>query len=176
MADRVIVRFQLPYGKFAAGELAGFSPERAERLCGARGVLRTTADGVTSERVVAVAVRVSDDELARITKRAEAAAVPTPAPALVAVRFRQEHGKYNAGDVAGFDAITAKALTTPRRSPAGTRPPIADLLETGPQIPRDLDAASYQDLKSIAAALGLDATGKKKDLVERLEAHRRGEG
>lgn len=35
----------------------------------------------------------------------------------------------------------------------------------------DLDKMSYPDLKSLAAQLGLDAKGRKDELIERIRAH-----
>lgn len=169
MADRVLIRFLGPYKQWGPGDVAAFSPEVAEQILGSRVTVTSTANGMTVEEPKPLAVRVSEEEARRIGERRAAKSVP---PARVAIRFRVAYGKWAPGDVAGFDADTAARLTTTRRSAGRILPPIADRVDQGPAIPRDLDSLTYPELKSLAAALGLDASGKKAELVARVEAHR----
>lgn len=98
MEELVQLTFDRDWKKWSAGDIAGFSPDTAERLLNTRAVVSRTDDSTEGEKKFRVAHRTTDAEIERwYTEKEEAE------PELFAIRFTRDVGRYSVGDIAWFE-------------------------------------------------------------------------
>ena len=122
MPDPVILVFEQPHGPYNQGDVAGFSPEAAERILGLR--------------------RLGPTGMAAVAHRATPAETqPRPARPHVEKRrvcFRHPVGPYRPGDTAAFAPDVAEKYVKGYRHGAGFQPPVANYVTE--EEPRDAAA------------------------------------
>jgi hypothetical protein len=144
MPDQVLLIFDQPHGPYNQGDVAGFSPEAAERILGLRRL--SPADGMAP-----VAHRASEAE---VQPRP-----PRPVPAKRRVRFRHPVGPYRVGDIAAFPPEIAEKYVAGYRHGAGSQPPVADYVTEEEQ--RDAEPPAPAQPAAVPAAEAADATRRR---------------
>lgn len=195
MSEAVLIRFVRPHRQYSPGDIAGFPAKEAQKILGARVEgFRRGADGERHKASESVAV-LYDQNARQLDPEPYAPPTAGPEPELVSVRFTYARGPYSAGDTAGFPPEQARRLVEGYRGNFGPVAPCAVYAESSgepaapaqkaaePQaaapapprdvdIPADLSRERKPRLRAIAAALGLDTTGKADALRARIEEAR----